>query len=199
MLAVNFLSAVEEVHSVEACEYAEVGTDRVGKELLESQDRTVGEDRSETGEAHFGNEVVHSGTGAHHLGTEEDHFGIGVDRLGMVEVRSGTEVRSLAHQADLDTAGVVQMLGYACQVARNQAVAEGTAIVEVEQTVMAVVGTAFPVGYKVADMMSKLNYWEALQIAFEAASIQESQPAYYKVSHSQLGDKHHQPTKPPGL
>lgn len=199
VLAVSFQSAAEEVHSVEACEYAEVGTDRVGKELLESQDRTVEEGHSGTGEAHFGNDVVHSGIGADHPETEEDHFEIGADHLGMVEVRSGTEVRSLAHQADLDTAGVVQMLGYACQVARNQAVAEGTAIVEVEQTVMAVAGTEFPVGYRVADMMSKLNYWEALQIAFEAASILESQPAYYKVSHSQLDEKHHQPTKAPGL
>lgn len=198
MLAVSLRSAVEEAHSVEACEYAEVGTDRVEKELLENQGRTFEEDHSGTGEAHFGIDVAHSGIEEDHFGIEADHFEIEAEHPGMVEVRSetgevrsGTEVRSLAPPADLDTAEGVQILGYACQVVRSQAVAEGTAIVEVEQRVMVVAGTGLPVDYKVADRMSKSNYLGVLQIAFEAASILENQPAYHKVSISQLNKKHH--------
>lgn len=197
MLAVSFRSAAEEAHSVEACEYAEVGTDRVEKALLENQGRTF-EDHSGTGGAHFGIDVAHSGIEEDHSGIEADHFEIEADHPGMVEVRfetgevrSGTEVRSLAPPADLDIAEGVQILGYACQVVRSQAVAEGTAIVEVEQRVMVVAGTGLPVDYKVADRMSKSNYLGVLQIAFEAASILENQPAYHKVSISQLYKKHH--------
>ncbi len=164
MLVVSFRRVEEEVRSVEACEYAEAETDRVEKGLV-NQGRKLGEDRFGKAEAHFEIDVVRSEIEEVHSGIEGRRFGIEGDHPGMVEVhsetgevRSGKAVRMLGHRVDLGIAEVVQMLGYAYQVVRSQAVAAEIALVEVEQMAMAVAGTEVPVGHKIAGTMSKSNY-----------------------------------------
>lgn len=157
MLAVSWRGAAEDVHSVEVCEYAEAETDHVEKDLVENQTQKAAEDRSGT-EARFGIAVIHFGIGTDRSETEVDHLEIEGDRPEMAEVRSGMEVRNLAPRVDLDTAEVAQMVDYACQAVQIQAVAEGTATVEVEQTAKAAAEMEIPVAHTVGEMMSRLSY-----------------------------------------
>ncbi len=151
MLAVSWRGAAEDVHSVEVCEYAEAETDHVEKDLVENQTQKAAE-------ARFGIAVIHFGIGTDRSETEVDHLEIEGDRPEMAEVRSGMEVRNLAPRVDLDTAEVAQMVDYACQAVQIQAVAEGTATVEVEQTAKAAAEMEIPVAHTVGEMMSRLSY-----------------------------------------
>jgi len=151
VLAVSWRGAAEDVHSVEVCEYAEAETDHVEKDLVENQTQKAAE-------ARFGIAVIHFGIGTDRSETEVDHLEIEGDRPEMAEVRSGMEVRNLAPRVDLDTAEVAQMVDYACQAVQIQAVAEGTATVEVEQTAKAAAEMEIPVAHTVGEMMSRLSY-----------------------------------------
>ena len=164
MLAVSWRGAAEEVRSVEACEYAEAGTDRVERSLVENRTQKIAEDHSGI-EARFETAVVHFEIEEDHSEIEEGHFGTEVDRPGMAEVRSetggprfGMEVQKLALRVDPETAEVAQMVDYVCQTIQIQAVAEEIATVEVEQMAKAVAGMAIPGVHTVGEMTSRLNY-----------------------------------------
>ena len=181
-----------EARSAEACEYAAAGTDHAGKDLAENRVRKIEDqcetefDRSEIEMARFGKEADRSGIEADHFEIEGDHPGTVGVRSEMEEAHFETEVKSLALQADLETAEVEQMANCACQVARSLAAAEGMAIVEAEQRVRVVAETEVPAGHTVADMMSRLNYLEVLRIGLGVEGIPESPPVQQIISKTQI-------------
>ena len=190
MLLASCRGAVKVAHFVGACEYAEAGTDLVEKHLVVNQGHGLEGDRSGT-EARFEIVEVRSGTVEDRSETEADHFGIEKDHPGRVEVHSetgeahfGTEVGNFVLQVGLDIAGVVQMVGCACQVVRKQIVAEETAVVEGEQMEKAVAETKIPVDHKIEGMMSRLSYWGGPR-TFAHENTLESQPI------SAVSNKHH--------
>ena len=90
------------------------------------------------------------------------------------------------------------MVDYACPVVRMETVAEGTAVVEVEQMEMVVAGREIPAGHKVGGMMNRSNYWEVRR-TFEPVCILGSQPVVEVSKEACNEPRNHRSRLTPGL